>query len=90
MVRTSTEALGLLSASFCMWGRASRMAVLRACILPSAAMDPDVSAIQMKCRGRVANSPPGRFMVIPPRDDFFTEMIHLSGDRRDAPSPGLS
>jgi hypothetical protein len=38
---------------------ASRMALLSAWILPSAAIEPEQSQIQMKCSGRVANSPPG-------------------------------
>ena len=57
--RTSTCALGFSSATRCMCGTASLMAVLSAWILPSLLIEPEQSASQMKCSGRVASSPPG-------------------------------
>ena len=51
--RTSTSALGFSSATRCMCGMASRTALLRAWIFPCEPIEPEQSAIQMKCNGRV-------------------------------------
>jgi len=49
------------------------MALLSAWILPSAAIEPEQSQIQMKCSGRVANSPPGLLgtLGLPPKRRLF-------------------
>src|SRR5258706_2130568 len=39
------------------------MALLSACILPSAAIDPEQSATMKKCSGRAANVDPGRSVM---------------------------
>src|SRR5271157_1245143 len=58
------------------FGIASRIAVFSVWIFPSTPIDPEQSAIQMKCRGRVASSPPGRFaMTGLPRMTHIEEIV---------------
>src|SRR5712691_5388063 len=60
--RTSTCAFGLFAATFRISGMASRIAVFSDCIL-SPAIEPEQSAIQKKCSGRAAISPPGIMFI---------------------------
>ena len=63
MDRTSTLAWGFWLATSTRCGSVSRMALLSACILPSAAIEPEQSATMKKCSGRAARVEPGRSVM---------------------------